>query len=160
MPTGFDCHKGLLISRLCATTQIFFPGRKVVRTNNRPDFAPPASIVLPAPEQNRGHSTGSCVLSIGCLKPIFFMRENKVVGLTPKSSAAPSTPLILQPAFCSTAKRFSRSRRRISDSVRYSGSGRLPPCGSKGARSIEEPFTGRLAKCAPWPRGPPPPREL
>ena len=43
MPTGFDCHKGLLISRLCTTAQKCFPGRKVVRTNNRPDFAPPAA---------------------------------------------------------------------------------------------------------------------
>ena len=36
---------------------------------------------------------------LGRLKPIFSIRANKVVGLTPKSSAAPPIPLILQPVF-------------------------------------------------------------
>jgi hypothetical protein len=76
----------------------------------------------------------------GRLKPIFSMRDIKVVGFTPKSSAAPSTPLILQPAFCRTAKRFSRSRRRSSDSVRYSGSAWSPFRGPKEVRSTVSVF--------------------
>src|SRR5271169_4919826 len=59
-------------------------------------------------------------LQTGRLKPIFSIRELKLVGFTPKSSAAPSIPLIFQLAFSRTAKMFSRSRRRISASVGYS----------------------------------------
>ena len=43
--------------------------------------------------------------------PIFLMREIRVVGFTPRSSAAPSAPLIFQPVFCRTIHRLSRSRR-------------------------------------------------
>src|SRR5215469_13354521 len=59
----------------------------------------------------------------GFFRPIFAIREIKVEGLTPKSCAAPSAPLIFQPVFRRTARRFSRSWRRISGSVKYSGSG-------------------------------------
>ena len=59
---------------------------------------------------------------LGRLKPIFSIRANKVVGLIPKSSAAPAVPLILQPVFWSTMERLSRSRRRISASVTYPAS--------------------------------------
>src|SRR5437667_11244046 len=57
----------------------------------------------------------------GRFSPIFFIRESNVVGFTPRSSAAPSAPLIFQLAFSRTAPRFSRSRRSISVSVRNSG---------------------------------------
>jgi len=58
----------------------------------------------------------------GRRRPIFFMRVTKVVGLTPRSSAAPSAPLIFQFVFSRMTSRFSRSRRCNSDSVRNSGS--------------------------------------
>jgi hypothetical protein len=50
------------------------------------------------------------------------MRDCRVVGLTASSFAAPAAPLIFQPVFWSTMKRFSRSQRRISASVRYPAS--------------------------------------
>jgi hypothetical protein len=73
---------------------------------------------------------------IGRFKPSFSIREIKVVGLSPKSSAAPSTPLIFQLVLCKTTKIFSRARRRISDSVRYSGSrlGQHPAAQKKSDR--------------------------
>ena len=52
--------------------------------------------------------------------PIFLIRESNVVGFTPRSSAAPSAPLIFQPVFSSTTSRLSRSSRSISGSVSYS----------------------------------------
>src|SRR6267378_6418412 len=58
------------------------------------------------------------LIQAGRLSPIFFTRESKVVGFTPKSSAAPSAPLIFQSVFCRTRRRFSRSRRCISGSVK------------------------------------------
>ena len=56
----------------------------------------------------------------GRFSPIFFIRESNVVGFTPRSSAAPSAPLIFQLALSRTAARFSRSRCSISGSVRNS----------------------------------------
>jgi hypothetical protein len=49
---------------------------------------------------------------LGRLKPIFSIRANKVVGLTPKSSAAPPAPLIFQrlPFRCAPATRTGRLR--------------------------------------------------
>jgi hypothetical protein len=46
----------------------------------------------------------NALFQAGRFKPIFSIREIKVVGFSPKSSAAPSTPLIFQPVFCRTAK--------------------------------------------------------
>jgi hypothetical protein len=85
----------------------------------------------------------------GRFKPIFSIRELKVVGFTPKSSAAPSTPLIFQLAFVRTAKMFSRSRRRISASVRYSGSAWSTSRGPKEVRSTEEAIPATSNSRAP-----------
>src|SRR6266446_6108153 len=63
-------------------------------------------------------------------RPIFFIRESNVVGFTPRSSAAPSAPLIFQPALSRITTRFSRSRWSISASVRNSGLAMSP--GSPG----------------------------
>ena len=87
----------------------------------------------------------------GRFKPICCIRDIKVLGLTPKSSAAPSTPLIFHPVFCRTATRFSRLRRRISDSVRYSSStwSPLPDSDSKRVGSTGRPVVGRSNSRAP-----------
>src|ERR1700757_2062351 len=55
----------------------------------------------------------------GFLKPILAICEIRVVGLIPKSSAAPSVPFIFHPVFCRTIRRLSRLRSRSSASVRY-----------------------------------------
>ena len=46
----------------------------------------------------------------GFLRPHLSILESKVVGFTPKSSAAPSGPLIFQLAASNTCTRLSRSR--------------------------------------------------
>src|SRR5271166_3824184 len=79
----------------------------------------------------------------GRFRPIFSILEISVVGFTPKSSAAPLTPLIFQPVFRRTTKRFSRSRRCISGSVRYSHWAFSAFCGAKVIGSSDEPVTGR-----------------
>src|SRR6266496_4415878 len=66
------------------------------------------------------NQVGRTPVQAGRFSPIFFIRESKVVGFTPKSSAAPSAPLIFQLALSRTAARFSRSRSSISGSVRNS----------------------------------------
>src|SRR2546425_6406883 len=76
------------------------------------------------------------LIQAGRLSPIFFIRESNVVGFTPRSSAAPSAPLIFQLAFSRTAPRFSRSRRTISTSVRNSGPDLSP--GSPGCDLDED----------------------
>src|ERR1700739_4823359 len=53
----------------------------------------------------------STIPSSGRIRPMLSIREIKVVGFIPKSSAAPSAPLIFQRVFCRTIKRVSRSRR-------------------------------------------------
>ena len=55
------------------------------------------------------------------LSPHFRMRESKVAGFTPSSSAAPSGPLTFQRVFWRASKRLSRSRRCNSALVRISG---------------------------------------
>jgi hypothetical protein len=89
----------------------------------------------------------NAIFQAGRLKPIFSIREIKVVGFSPKSSAAPSTPLIFQLAFRKTTKRFSRSRRRISASVRYSGSTSSPSSKTKEFKST--PVAGKSKSSAP-----------
>ena len=97
------------------------------------------------------HCTGSCAPPKGRLKPIFFTRAINVDAFTPKSSAAPSMPFIFQPVFRRIARRFSRSWRRISDSVRYSASGSSSSCGPKEVRSTKDSVTGRSNSGAPPP---------
>ena len=92
---------------------------------------------------------GRYVFQTGRLKPIFSIRELRVVGFIPKSSAAPSIPLIFQLAFWRTAKMFSRSRRRISASVRYSGSAWSTSRGPKEPKSSEEAVAGTSNSRAP-----------
>src|SRR2546422_5930893 len=58
----------------------------------------------------------------GLSKPHFFILEISVVGFTPRSSDAPSGPLIFQLALVRAAKRLSRSRRCSSASVKISDS--------------------------------------
>src|SRR5271165_3906022 len=89
------------------------------------------------------------IAQAGRLRPIFSILEINVVGFTPKSSAAPLTPLIFQPVFCRTTKRFSRSRRCISGSVRYSDWAFSAFCGAKGIGSSDEPVTGRSNSSVP-----------
>src|SRR5215471_20216004 len=88
-------------------------------------------------------------IQAGLFRPIFPILEINVVGFTPKSSAAPSIPLIFQPVFSRTAKRFSRSRRCISESVRYSESDLSPSRGVTGVGSGEESTVGRSNSKAP-----------
>src|SRR5882672_1224579 len=79
------------------------------------------------------HAREQCGLTptqAGRFNPIFFIRESNVVGFTPRSSAAPSAPLIFQLAFSRTAPRFSRSRSSISVSVRNSRTVLSPDCPS------------------------------
>ena len=62
----------------------------------------------------------------GFFKPHFSILEIKVVGFTPKSSAAPSGPLIFQLAASNASKRLSRSKRSSSASVRNLGCAKMP----------------------------------
>jgi hypothetical protein len=50
---------------------------------------------------------------LGLLTASFSMRDISVVGLTPKSSAAPAAPLIFQPVFQRTWNRFRASVLRM-----------------------------------------------
>ena len=61
-----------------------------------------------------GTSGADSLGQVGRLTPNFSIRDIRVVGLAHKGSAAPSTPLIFQPVFWSTMKRFSRCWRRTS----------------------------------------------
>src|SRR5215471_21422755 len=81
-------------------------------------------------------------IQAGLFRPIFPILEINVVGFTPKSSAAPPIPLIFQPVFSRRAKRFSRSGRCISESVRNSRSALSPRRGAAGVRAGDESFTG------------------
>src|SRR5437762_120805 len=75
----------------------------------------------------------------GFFSPHLFIRESKVVGLTPRSSAAPSGPLIFQLAFSRITRRLSRSWRWSSASVRNSG------CGASLAGAVDRAGKGWLA---------------
>jgi hypothetical protein len=91
------------------------PPLTVLRVADRPVVATAESLAF----THYDHASG--LHHSGRFSPIAFIRESKVVALTPKSSAAPPAPLTFQWVLSNTAKRFSRSRCRSWASVRNSG---------------------------------------
>jgi len=90
----------------------------------------------------------------GRFSPIFFIRESKVVGFTPKSSAAPSPPLIVQSGFL---KHDDEVFALAPLHLRFGQKPRPPGCPLRAAQSdVErggESVTGRSKSSAP-------PREI
>src|ERR1041384_232122 len=92
-----------------------------------PETAQRASFDLPKMVSSRADGSHPRIdQRWGFLRFHFSILESKVVGFTPKSSAAPSGPLIFQFAASSTCTRLSRSRRCSSASVRNLGCASLP----------------------------------
>jgi hypothetical protein len=120
------------------------------RNATPPPLAPPGfRQLLSRSRCIRGFRTASTNV-FGCYagrwSPHFFIRVTNVVGFTPRSSAAPSAPLIFQFVLCRAARRFSRSRRCSSGSVRISG---WLPVASRVERRGGECLPGRSKSSAP-----------